>query len=540
MSGKLYNVGIYIRLSHENTAYIGEDSLSIENQQAMLSKFITIMPGWIEKRIYIDNGASGGNFNRQGFRDLMEDARNGTINLVLVQDLSRFGRNYLEAGKYLEEELPALGCRFVALSDGIDTETGENDIMPFLNAMNDYYLKNLSDRIKSVLTAKARAGQKLSGTAPYGYDRSPEEHTRLIVDEYAAGIVKRVFEMRAEGVGYATIAGILNNEHILPPRLYYFKRQNRETTSACSVVWKDVMVRSLLKNEVYCGHIVAFKRKSRSYRDGHTVLRDESEWIRTEDTHEPIVDEDLWQKVQQINEDVKKRFADSREPQPSLFGKIVVCADCHTNMSYDVCKKSYKSGKTIRHGAYQCRTHISSGRTVCSSHRISESNLKKLMLGHIKEMARQIELDEDRVLQGLRQKLIIGYRADKADLTKERRELEQQLHTLEMQIEQFYEDKVSGAISADTFTAMIEKTEAQRINVEDRLSRLTQTAEQTQAKFNDINKWIKLIKEKSTFNEVDRDLLECLVDKIEVGEKKVVDGVKTQDIRILYKYVELC
>jgi len=123
MSEKLYNVGMYIRLSRENTAYSGEDSMSIENQQAMLSKFVSMMPGWVETRTYIDNGASGGNFNRQGFQDLMTDARNGIINLVLVQDLSRFGRNYLEAGKYLEEELPALGCRFVALVDNIDTET---------------------------------------------------------------------------------------------------------------------------------------------------------------------------------------------------------------------------------------------------------------------------------------------------------------------------------------------------------------------------------------------------------------------------------
>ena len=157
----------------------------------------------------------------------MADARQGIINLVLVQDLSRFGRNYLEAGRYLEEELPSLGCRFVALSDGIDTEDGENDIMPFLNAMNDYYLKNLSDRIKIVLTAKAKDGQKLSGAVPYGYDRNPAEHTRLIVDEYAAGIVKRMFELRATGKGYAAIAGVLNKENILPPRLYYFQRQNR-------------------------------------------------------------------------------------------------------------------------------------------------------------------------------------------------------------------------------------------------------------------------------------------------------------------------
>jgi len=152
MSDKLYNVGMYIRLSKESTAYAGENSMSIENQQAMLSKFISMMPGWVEKRAYIDDGVTGGHFNRQGFQDMMADVRSREVNLILVQDLSRFGRNYLEAGRYLEEELPALGCRFVALADGIDTENGENDILPFLNAINDgaCCLTTFSIKLRSV------------------------------------------------------------------------------------------------------------------------------------------------------------------------------------------------------------------------------------------------------------------------------------------------------------------------------------------------------------------------------------------------------
>ena len=536
---KLYNVGVYIRLSRENTAYIGEDSLSIENQQTMLSKFIDMMPGWIEKRTYIDNGATGGNFNRQGFQDMMQDVRQGEINLVLVQDLSRFGRNYLETGKYLEEELPSLGCRFVALSDGIDTETGENDIMPFLNAMNDYYLKNLSDRIKSVLTAKAKDGQKLSGAVPYGYDRNPAEHTRLIVDEYAASIVKRIFELRSTGLGYGAIAGVLNREGIIPPRLYYFKRQNRETTTTaeCTTLWKDMTVKAILNNDLYLGHTTAFKNKSRSYRDNRSVKRDESEWVRTENTHIPIVSVELWEIVQSINQKAKEKVSRNRHPEPSLFGKLLICEDCQTVMSSTVTIKNYGKG---RYEAYQCRLHLSSGRSVCSWHRISESTLKKIVISHIKKMAELIALDEGRMLETLHQGLMGGYTAGKSDRTKERRELEQQLYTLETQIEQLYDDKVSGIITAETFTAMAAKTEAQRLELSDRLDKLAQSVEQAEAKLSDIKNWVRLIKEKSTFDEVDRDLLECLIDKIEIGEKKVVDGVKTQDVRVYYKYVGLC
>jgi len=538
---KLYNVGMYIRLSRESTAYIDKDSMSIENQQTMMSKFIVMMPGWIEKRVYIDDGATGGNFNRQGFQDMMADVRQGIINLVLVQDLSRFGRNYLEAGKYLEEELPSLGCRFVALSDGIDTEDGENDIMPFLNAMNDYYLKNLSDRIKIVLTAKAKDGQKLSGAVPYGYDRNPHEHTRLIVDDYAAGVVKRIFELRATGMGYAAIAGVLNKDDILPPRLYYFQRQNRETHTRtdCTTIWRDMTVKSILANELYIGNTVAFKKKVLSYRDSRSVRRDESEWIRTENTHIPLIDEDLWQKVQQINADVKKRFANRRQDKPSLFGGIVVCADCQINMAYEFDLRHYAS-KTVEHGAYKCRTHTSSGRTICSSHRISERNLKKLVLDHIKEQAKHITIDENGILDTLLKRLVGFHKAERVDTTKARQELERQLKVIEVQIEQLYEDKVLGNISTETFTSLAEKTEVQRKGISDRLAQLTQTAEQAEAKTSDINRWMGLIKEKSTFDEVDRDLLESLIEKIEIGEKQIVDGVKTQDIQIHYKYVGSC
>ena len=539
MSRKLYNVGTYIRLSRENTAYVGEDSLSIENQQAMLSKFIDLMPGWIETRTYIDNGATGGNFNRQGFQDMMADVRRGVVNLVLVQDLSRFGRNYLEAGKYLEEELPSLGCRFVALSDGIDTETGENDIIPLLNAMNDYYLKNLSDRIKSVLTAKAMDGQKLSGAVPYGYDRNPEEHTRLIVDDYAAGVVKRIFEIRATGTGYAAIARILNTDNILPPRLYYFRRQNRETKADCTTTWKYATVKNLLRNELYLGHTLAFKRKTISHRDSKHVARDESEWIRTENTHTPIVDAILWDKVQEVNQKAKSRASNNREQQTSLFSKIVVCADCQKNLSYRMSDKRYSKG-LIRYGAYYCRVYTASGRTVCSSHVISEINLKNLVLSHIKEKAKLIALDEDRMLDYLQKSLLGSRRASMSDIAKERRELEQQLYTLEVQLEQLYGDKLSGDISAETFTPLANKIEAQRVDISDRLSTLAQTVEHTESKLSDINRWVGLIKEKSTIEEVDRDFLESLIEKIEISEKKVVDGVKTQDVKIYYKYVGQC
>jgi DNA invertase Pin-like site-specific DNA recombinase len=437
---------------------------------------------------------------------MMEDVRKGEINLVLVQDLSRFGRNYLEAGKYLEEELPTLGCRFIALSDGIDTEDGENDIMPFLNMMNDYYLKNLSDKITVALKAKARDGQKLSGSVPYGFKRNPKERTRLIIDEPAAEVVKKIFALRAEGIGFATIAGILNKENIPSPRLN---------------IWKATTIKRMLQNESYIGHTISFKRKPRSYRNGKGGTRDKSEWIRAENTHMPIIPQELWERC-------LRPPAAQKPPQPALFGGIVVCADCGSNMAYQLDKDKY--------GSYLCKTHKSSGRAVCSWHRISETALKKLVLSHIKEQAATIALGEDNILQELQQRLSTAHTSEKPNPTKERQDLEHQLHKLETEQEQLYEDKFSGIISTETYIALAEKTETQRLDIIHRLKSINQTSEQLQANLNNINHWFELIKEKSIFNEVDIDLLESLIDRIEVGEKQVIDGIKTQEVNITFRY----
>jgi DNA invertase Pin-like site-specific DNA recombinase len=245
MNEKLYNVGSYIRLSIEGAVYGSE---SVENQREMLSQFIAHMPCWIDKCVYVDDGASGGNFNRNGFQDMMTDVRSGEVNLVLVQDLSRFGRNYLEAGRYLEEELPSLGCRFVSLMDGIDTETGENDIMPLLNAMHDLHLKNLSERVKSVLLAKAKAGHKL-GRAPYGYKKEANDPTKLIIDDYAAEVVKRIYDMRLSGMGYASIVKALNTEVIIPPLVYYFNLMGFDDSKIKARSWLTTAVKRILNYE---------------------------------------------------------------------------------------------------------------------------------------------------------------------------------------------------------------------------------------------------------------------------------------------------
>ncbi len=531
----LYNVGSYVRLSKEN---VYSDSETIENQREMLSRFIAVMPGWIEQKCYIDNGFSGGTFDRPAFAEMMEDVRNGRVNLVLVKDLSRFGRNYLEAGNYLENELPALGCRFVSLLEGIDTESGENDILPFINAMNDHYLKNLSDRIKLVLTAKAKEGQKLSGAVPYGYLRSPEDHLKLIVDEYAAGVVRRIFQLRAEGAGYASIAGVLNREKVMPPRLYYFHRQNRETPQVCMEMWYTQTVKSLLRNELYIGNTVQFTRGTRSYRDATIVDKPPEDWIRVNGTHPAIVSAELWAAVRAADDRAQARAANQREHLPSLFSGMLVCDACGAtlvaNRETHVRKRS---GRTVTYQSYHCRIFSLSGGSVCTRHTIYEVTLKKIVLEHIRQQAAEIALDEGAMLNRLRDRLIGDRETDKAEISKERRALRQRLHQLDVTMAKLYEDRVTGVLSESSFSAMARGMEAERQEKEQRLSALEQSERDAAAKLGDIQSWIRLIKEKSSLEDVNRDLLESLIEKIEIGERVVENGVKRQDIRIHYKFV---
>lgn len=536
MSGKLYNVGMYIRLSKEVTRQSRNDSMSIETQQAMLSKFVSMMPGWIEQRTYIDEGASGGNFNRQGFQDMMNDVRSGVINLVLVKDLSRFGRNYLEAGKYLEEELPALGCRFVALSDGIDTEKGENDIMPFLNAMNDHYLKSMSDKIKQSFLAKAQDGQKPVGIAPFGYIRNPADKSRLIVDEYAAGVVKRIFGMRAEGMGYNTITKILNDETIPPPRLYYYQRQNRKPQANCQKDWQIHMIKRLLEDEQYLGHTITGKTRTTSYRNIKIIRNNEDEWLKVKNTHQAIIDITIWEKVRELSALQKEAAANKKKPVPSLFNGKLVCSGCKKTMVFHA-NHEFRTKGNAKYNLYHCRTHMSTGGSRCSNHNIYESALKCLLLDDIKRHEQLIQLDESKLVSSLVEKLATVYSEEKAVSSKERRKLKQELHDIEMRTEILYENKVSGVISAERFSELAAVSEIRRDEIQNLLTGIDEAEKEAKRKLADIGCWLSLIKENSSVTEVDRDLIDALVDKIEVGEKVKDCGVMSQDVRIFYRYV---
>ena len=312
-----------------------------------------MLNGWVETRTYVDDGFSGGNFQRPGFLDMLEDARKGIINLILVKDLSRLGRDYVEVGRYTDIVFPSLGCRFVSVLDCLDSEGDNTDMLHFRSLMNDYHLRDLSTKIKSVIHNKKINGQYLGSMAPFGYAKSAEDSHRLVIDEYAAGIVRRIFDMRLSGTAYSRIVASLNRENIPSPRFYWYQNHSGDTGKV-KRMWTTAMVKIILNNEVYCGILRMNYKGTRSYKDRTMVAKREAEWIRHEGLHEAIVSPEVWNTVQKLNDETRRRFENRQPPCPKLFSGKLVCADCKSSLATITSKHRLRNGCEhllyLRHG----------------------------------------------------------------------------------------------------------------------------------------------------------------------------------------------
>ena len=404
---KLYKVGIYCRLSVDDASnsakaknYIpADESVSIENQYELLSKFV-MLNGWTEVKSYRDDGYSGGNFQRPGFLEMLEDARHGLINLILVKDLSRLGRDFVEVGRYTDVIFPSLGCRFVSVLDCLDTEGDNTDMLHFRSLMNDYHLKDLSNKVKSVLHAKMRSGQYIAAYAPYGYRKSEEDRHRLVIDEEAAAVVRRMFELRRAGMAYGKIAAVLNSEGILSPRWYWAKLYGNGSCKYANL-WMYATVKNVLTNEVYTGNLIQNQTGSRSYKDDTMIYKPESEWIRHEALHEAIISPEVWNEVQAINRERTRLSADNAPPKPFLFTGKLVCADCKAPLQGNREMQRRKNGTSKKYVSYFCSRYTASGYGACSRHTIYEMTLTELVLSEIRAHAEALELDEAAMLDRL-------------------------------------------------------------------------------------------------------------------------------------------
>lgn len=381
----IYDTALYLRLSRDDTDIDGRtktESNSISSQRDLLRAYVKSHEDLQIFDIYIDDGYSGADFKRPEFERMMEDIRAGKVNCVIVKDLSRFGRDYIEAGRFIQKTFPAFHVRFIAVTDNYDSLSADTTdstlVLPIKNFVNDSYCRDISVKVKAHQKVKRLEGKCISAFTVYGYLKSPNDKNQLIIDEYAADVVRKIFSWKIAGMSLGAIAKRLNDLGILSPMEYKKSLGIKFSTgfeSAGTAKWAAASVKRILINRVYIGYMEQGKQEKISYKVNKRIVKPEHEWIQVKNTHEAIISETDFKVVQELLKFDGRTSADTNTA--NLFSGILMCADCKTPMIKRV--NTYKGKKKI---FYICQTKNKS--LGCTRHSIEEDVLKKILLGEIK------------------------------------------------------------------------------------------------------------------------------------------------------------
>jgi len=522
-----YNVGIYERLSREDERE--GDSVSIQTQDQILRKHV-LEQGWNLIEVYVDDGYTGGNFKRPALERMIQDAKSGRINLILVKDLSRFGRNYIEIGQYTDYLFPSIGCRFVALHDGVDTIRDDNEIMPFKNLFNEYYLRDCSKKAKSAKRSMAERGKYIGSYAPYGYKLSGDDQRTLLIDDAVASVVQRIFRLRGQGIGARSIASVLNSEAILPPSAYrgVYTRGRSEVPK-----WNGNTVAAIYSNEVYIGNLVSRKTETLSYKSNIRLDRDEEEMVRFEKTHAPLIENGLWEACARVAaRNSRPRSTKSKESR--LFSGLLYCADC----GYVLTSQADVAKSGNKYFYYRCGRYSSGGKGACTAHGISERILSGLVLDELQaQLAQSSELSDDEVAQ-----VIVKSRKRTAEKSmaadqEQARTLRYRLEELDKIMCSLYEDKALGRIPEQSYFTMLDKYREEQQQKKEQLRQVDARIAQADNGEENASRFFGLAKQFLHAEILTREMACSLIDKIVVGEKTLIDGQKSQDINIYYQFV---
>lgn len=522
-----YNVGIYERLSREDER--DGNSVSIETQDQILRKHVSEQ-GWNLVDVYVDDGYTGGNFKRPALERMIKDAKAGKINLILVKDLSRFGRNYIEFGQYTDYLFPSIGCRFIALHDGVDTIRDDNEIMPFKNLFNEYYLRDCSKKAKHAKRSMAERGKFIGSYAPYGYKLSGDDQRTLLIDEAVADAVRRIFRLRANGVGARSIASVLNNDGILPPSAYRGVYTKPQTVTP---KWNGNTVASIYSNEVYIGNLVSRKTETLSYKSNIRLAHDEEDMVRFEHTHEPLIDRETWDTCIRVSQrNCRAKAAKTGESR--LFSGLLYCADCGHALTSQA--DTAKSGN--RYYYYRCGRYSSGGKGACTSHGISERVLSGLVLDDLHaQLADSTDLSDAEISQMIA-------KSRRKSLENSRASDQEQAHTLRYRLEELdniicslYEDKALDRITSQFYVSMAEKYQSEQDEKKKQLHQLEKRLSQAEDNGECASRFFRLAKQCLYAEDLTREMTTRLIDKVIVGEKTVVDERRIQSVEIYYRFI---
>lgn len=503
----IFHVAEYIRLSREDGDKAESDS--IKNQKKLITDFIKDREDFILYDTYIDDGFSGTNFNRPSFKRMISDIEAKKVNCVIVKDLSRFGRDYIDTGKYLERYFPDNNIRFIAITDNIDSIKQTYDILlPIKNIFNEQYARDISKKVHASMNTKQKAGEFIGAFAPYGYKKSSIDKNKLIIDEYASGIIRRIFDLYSRGYGKIRIANLLNEEGIVCPSEYKkingdnYRNSNRlESTS----YWTYSTINRILQNEMYLGNMVQGKKIQ--YLKSKPKTKSPQDWIIVKNTHEPIIDNNTWDKVQVL---LKRRTRQLHfNPSENIFAGFLKCSDCGRSL--------VKKLRTLPHGEkmihYYCGTYIRSGRQYCSPHCTPYWILEKIILEDLK-----IILQNIKNLENIIENQTTTFIASKQSTETEKNRLIYELQKIQKRKKNIYEDYQEELISKKEYLSYRQDYQKKEELLVKQLSKMeqSQATEITPNIFE--NPWIKHLLKFREIEKLDRDMIVEMIHEIKISE----------------------
>ena len=529
---------LYCRLSLED----GKDneSMSISNQKLLLKDYAE-KNGMFNCEFYVDDGFTGRNFNRPAFQRMISDIEAGRISCVITKDLSRLGRNYIESGSYMEVFFPKHNVRYIAITDNYDSlNKQEMDIAPFKNILNDMYSRDISKKVLAGRMTRSRQGKFCGGQPPLGLMRDPDDNGHLIIDPKTAPIIRWIFDLALDGFGNMKICKVLMEERIPITRM--------QTGTDCDVnyyAWSGSRISTILRNPFYKGAHVVCKTHQKGIRSNtyNIIPREQREVI--EDCHEAIIPKAEWEKVQQLIDRRPPIMKGNNCPYYNIFHGIVYCATCGKSMQvrYEKVGRTNKDRRTgkerepIDKAYYICQTYNRLGKNACTSHKIEARDLYNLVLADIQEVAAMALKDKEAFYGRLSRRMEKQYLADTDSLKKEYENLAQRNQEIDDTFISLYADKAKGILTEKRFLKLMDAMEKEQENNQSRMQEIAALISEEEHSEGDVQMFMGEIRRYAAITELDETVLNRLINRILIGEPKKVDGVKTQEVQIVYNFV---
>ena len=510
---------LYCRLSQDDKQE--GDSNSIVNQKKILKKY-ALDRGYSNYLYYIDDGYSGTNFNRPDFQRMIADVEAGKIKRIIVKDMSRLGRDYLQVGMYTEIIFPDHDIHFIAVNDGVDSTQGDNEFTPFRNIINEWYAKDTSKKIRAVKKAKGMAGEHIGSHAPYGYRKNPDNLKEWLVDDEAAAVVREIFSLCVGGYGPTQIANILTERKILCPTMYAVSKGLKQPSVVPEIPyqWNAPAVSKILERMEYLGHTVNFKTHVKSYKVKKKIDNDSSQWKIFRDTHEPIIDQETFDIVQKIRQGKKRPTKMGEMP---MFSGLLFCADCGSKMSFH-----RRVDEPAEKHNYVCSNYRGNTKS-CTMHYIRNVVVEQIVLDNLREVIGYVSQYED---EFIRMVMDTDVRQRNKELTKQKKrmsEIQSRMKELDNLFQRIYEDNISGKLSKGYDT--------EQADLQEEMTRLQEHIQQAEKQSVNVDRFLSIVKKYTNLTELTPEILHEFVDRIIVHAPDKSSGRRLQEIEIIYNHI---